>query len=278
MKLFKLMDWLFPSYFQMNVATAVVGGAIGSAVIGAAASSSAADTQAGAARDAAQMQADAAARARGDLAPYNQLGQSAINPLLSAMGYNSDFSVNSNSPLQQKFSFNPSDLSSTPGYQFALQQGLKSVSNSAASRGLGLSGAQLKGATSYATGLADQTYNSQYNNALNTYNTNYNTAANNANRLAGIVQQGQNSAAQVGSMGMTGAANQGNLLTQGANASAAGTIGAANAISGGINSAASGYLTNSYLNRLTGGTGVSGNTTIYGNADGSQAASGFGMA
>jgi hypothetical protein len=244
----------------LRVAAAVVGAGVASAAIGASASKSAANTQAGAANNAANLQYQATQNAQANLAPYNQLGQSAINPLLNAMGYNNDFSVNSNSPLQQQFSFNASNLDQTPGYQFALQQGLKSVQNSAASRGLGLSGAQLKGATNYATGLADQTYNQQYQNALSTYNTNYNTASNNANRLAGIVQQGQNSAAQVGSMGMTGAANQGNLLTQAGNANAAGTVGSANALSSGLNTAASGYMANSYLNNLLGN-----NSNIYGN-------------
>lgn len=217
------------------VAAAVVGGA----VIGGVASNMAAGKQASASNKAADMQADAANQMREDLSPYNELGNKAINPLWAAMGYQADKNgnmvVNPNAALQQKFSFNPSDLAKTPGYQFALQQGLRGTNNALAAQGLGLSGAQAKGLSTFATGLADQTYNQQYNNALSTYNTNYQTAANNVSNLQNLVNTGQNSAAQQGQAAVTGAAGAGNYLTQGANAQAAGITGAANAANSGIN-------------------------------------------
>jgi hypothetical protein len=55
------------------------------------------------------------------------------------------------------------ELAATPGYQFTLNQGLQAVQNSAAAKGLGVSGAALKGAADYATGLADSTYQTQFN-------------------------------------------------------------------------------------------------------------------
>lgn len=217
------------------VAAAVVGGA----VIGGVASNMAAGKQAKASNKAADMQADASAQMREDLAPYDELGNKAINPLWAAMGYTADKNgnmvVNPNAALQQKFSFKPSDLANTPGYQFALQQGLRGTNNALAAQGLGLSGAQAKGLSTFATGLADQTYNQQYNNALSTYNTNYQTAANNVSNLQNLVNTGQNSAAQQGQAAVTGAAGAGNYLTQGANAQAAGITGVANAANSGIN-------------------------------------------
>lgn len=57
-------------------------------------------------------------------------------------------------------------LEATPGYQFNLSQGLAATQNSAAARGLGVSGAALKGAATFATGLADSTYQQQFNNQL----------------------------------------------------------------------------------------------------------------
>lgn len=54
------------------------------------------------------------------------------------------------------------ELEQTPGYQFARSQGLQSVQNSAAARGLGVSGAAMKGAATFATGLADNTYQAQF--------------------------------------------------------------------------------------------------------------------
>lgn len=143
--------------------------------------------------------------------------------------------IDPNSTLQQKFGFDASNLDQTPGYQFALSQGLKSTNNALASQGLGLSGAQAKGLSNFATGLADQTYGNQYNRALSTYNTNYQVAANNVSNLQNLVNTGQNSAAQTGQAGLAAANNAGNYLTQAANASASGTVGTANALSNGVN-------------------------------------------
>jgi hypothetical protein len=131
----------------------------------------------------------------------------------------------------QRFSAPTADqAAATPGYQFTLQQGLKSTQNSAAARGLGTSGAALKGASAFSTGLADSTYNDVYQRALNTFNTNYSSAANNANRLSNLVGNGQNAAAGMGALGAQTTANIGNTLMSGANAQAAGTIGSANAL------------------------------------------------
>lgn len=72
-------------------------------------------------------------------------------------------------------------LESTPGYQFTLDQGLKATQNSFTSKGLGNSGAALKGAASFASGLADQTYSNRLNEYLNTYNSQFTNTLNNYN-------------------------------------------------------------------------------------------------
>jgi hypothetical protein len=245
-------------------------GSIASAAISGSASKSAANTQAQAAEDAAHLQNDQWNQTQANLQPYMDFGKGAINPLQTALGYNSDWSVNSSNPLQQKFSYGAfnaptaADAASTPGYQFTQTQGLKAVQNSAAARGLGVSGAAMKGAASYATGLADSTYNDVFNRALNTYNanyntaqgtfqTNYNSAANNANRLTGIVGSGQNAAATNGSLGAQAVGNIGNTLTSSANAQAAGTIGSANALTAGLNGAGNSALTYSLMTNNAGG-------------------------
>lgn len=217
------------------VAAAVVGGA----VVGGLASKSAANKQADAAENAAEMQQQTAEMTREDLSPYREAGVNAINPLLAAMGYtvgpNGKMTLNPKAALQQKFNFDPSKVAQTPGYQFALQQGLRGVQNQMANRGLGLSGAQLKGAESFATGLADQTYGQQYDRALSQFNTNYQVAANNVNNLQNLVNTGQNSAAQTGQLGQAAANNAGNYLTQAGNAQASGLIGMGNAANQGVN-------------------------------------------
>lgn len=137
--------------------------------------------------------------------------------------------------LTRQFSFDPSQLEQTPGYQFTLNQGLKSLANQNAAKGLGLSGAQQKGALEYATGLADNTYGQQYQRALQSYATNYGLASDQYNRLAGLAGMGQSSAAGVGNAGMQTGSMIGNLMTQGANAQASGLVGAANAQTQGAN-------------------------------------------
>ncbi len=49
-------------------------------------------------------------------------------------------------------------LRSTPGYQFAFDQGQRAVQTSAAARGTLLTGGTLKALAKFGTGLADQTY------------------------------------------------------------------------------------------------------------------------
>ena len=232
------------------VAAAVVGAAAVGAAGSAVASSNAAGAQKDAANSAAQQAQSAQDRLYNNQNPYMQVGYSALDR------YND---MIANGSLTPTFQFQPTmaQLEQTPGYQFALNQGLKGVQNSAAARGLGYSGAQIKGAEGFASGLASQTYQQQYQNALNNFNTNYQVTQNNANRLAGLVSLGQNAAAGVGNQGIQTASNIGNQLVGAGNAQAAGYIGIGNALSGGINNAATGYYLN---NALNGG----GQSSLYG--------------
>ena len=65
---------------------------------------------------------------------------------------------------------NPSSITSTPGYQFAYDQGLEAVNRTAAAKGQLGSGNRLYDLTKFGQGLASQTYNntvSQLGNFLN---------------------------------------------------------------------------------------------------------------
>lgn len=214
----------------MGLAAAIAGvgaaASIGGALISGGAAESAAHTQADAANRAADLQTERYNTTRGDLMPYNTAGQGA-NAQISAMG---------------PFNFAPTEanLETTPGYQFNLYQGEKGAANSAAARGLSGSGAALKGAATYATGLADSTYQNQFNNALQRYNTNL-------GRLQGQASLGENAGAQTGNFGTQAASNAGQALIGGANASAAGTVGVANAVSGGLNGLGNAFLTSQFL-------------------------------
>jgi hypothetical protein len=222
-------------------------GTIAGSVISGQASKSAADTQAQATEDAAHLQNDQWNQTQANLKPYMDLGSSYIDPLKNALA---------NSMLTQQFTApTAAQAQATPGYQFTQTQGLKAVQNSAAARGLGVSGAAMKGAASYATGLADSTYNDVFNRALQTFNTNYSSAANQVNRLQSVVGNGQNAAATNGSLGAAAVGNIGNTLMSGANAQAAGTIGSANAISSGLNGLAGNALTYGLMTNNAGSAG-----------------------
>lgn len=198
------------SFLQPILDPANIGGGL-SGQTAANASLSAAQMQQQSANYAANLQNQQFGQLQQNLSPYMNLGSSAI-PQLQQMLAGGGFQFN---PTQ-------SQLEQTPGYQFTLQQGLKGVNNQMSATGQNLSGAQAKGIANYTTGLANQTYQQQYQNALTSYQTNY-------GNLANLVNMGQNSAAGVGQAGMQNATNVGNTLMSGANAGAAGQVGAANA-------------------------------------------------
>jgi hypothetical protein len=162
-------------------------------------------------------------------------------------------------------------LEATPGYQFIRAQGLQSVQNSNAAKGLGLSGAALKGAGQYATGLASQTLGQQQG----IFQSNLNNIM---QPLEWAANLGQTAATRTGQNSLQATANQGNMITSGAAAQAAGQVGSANALAGGLNSAAGAgqnYLL--YNNLLNGGPtapqappwGATGSGSGWGNLGGS---------
>jgi len=190
----------------------------------------AADTQSAAANNAAAMQMQRFGQTREDLAPYRAYGTKGGDEIINRL-----------KELTAPFTPNQATLEATPGYQFTRDQGLKSVQNAAAAKGLGISGAALKGAANFATGLADSTYKTQFDiDQLNKTNA--------FNKLLGLTQVGANAAATTGQLGVNAANNAGNNMTSAGAAQAAGTVGSTNAIVGGLNNAAGMFSTYSMLN------------------------------
>jgi len=257
----------------MGIAGAVIGGA----ALTAGASALSSSNQASAAQSAANTQAQAANQASADtlaeyqqtaanLAPYNAAGQATIGPLqsyVSQYGQPDQGSGLSNAGQLNALLTNletpgnsASYISQLPGYQFILNQGQQGVANSNAAQGLGVSGAALKGAASYASGLADSTYSQQLQNIQNavTSNLNQNSAqqgnvTNAYNRLIGVSGLGENAAATSGAQGLQATNQAGNFSTSGAAAQAAGTIGSANALTSGLTGVTS-AATSAYPNYL----------------------------
>lgn len=69
-------------------------------------------------------------------------------------------------PYASGFEFTPGDLTADPGYQFQLTEGNRAADRASLARGNYYSGQALKEAQEFGQGLADTTYNSAFNRAL----------------------------------------------------------------------------------------------------------------
>lgn len=210
----------------------------GSQLAGSAKSSSAA-------KEASGMQQKQAEATMQELLPYVTSGYGALGPY-NALAQAGPFGGMPNWLGPQGASgifpqqMTQAELEATPGYQFTLGQGLKGVQSAAAARGLGVSGAALKGAGEYATQLANKTYQDQFAIAQKRFedalkmNEGYQSVLNNYTaRLHDAAALGSNAGAQtatantnainsaggyLSSAGMregSGIANTGNALNQG---------------------------------------------------------------
>lgn len=126
----------------------------------------------------------------------------------------------------------PSSVTSDPGYQFGMKQGIAAYDNSGAARGMRLSGAQAKGLTRFGQDYAG----TKYDNSLTRYGN-----------LAGLGQVGAGTIANA-------ASNYGNQASQNitgaGNAAASGYIGGANAVAGGVNNFLRSYQDSELLRRI----------------------------
>lgn len=234
------------------VATAIVGGAVIGGVVSAQGAKSAANTQAAAQDQASANQMAMFNTIQGQEQPFMNAGVTATNQLSGMLQPGGYLNNQSYTP----FSFDPSSITSSPGYQFAQKQGLAAVANNEAPNVGALSGPALKALTQFSTGNAAQYYNDYFNQALNQYTTNFNTQQtqqqNIFSRLANIANLGQNAASNTGQAGAslgTGAAQ----ATAAAGASqAAGTIGASNALSGAVGGIGNAFALNSILSSNSG--------------------------
>jgi hypothetical protein len=186
-------------------------------------------TQATAAKRAAQIQADAAAKAgqqqlaiyqqqRADQAPWMAAGETALGQLSAGTREGGKF----NKP------FTMADAQNMPAYKFALEQGQQALGRQAAMGGQNLSAQNLQGQMGLAEGLAAQYENQAFNQNLSQNNQQY-------NQLAGLANTGQVAVNQVGADAGAYGTAAANATNNAAAANASGVIGQANAVQGGIN-------------------------------------------
>lgn len=240
------------------VAGAIAGaGTIGSAAIASGASKSAANAQVQAAQDANAAQERMFNQQVALQEPFRQAGITGQNRLMELLG----LGTNTGSADFGKYSrdFSMADFEADPGYDFRFKEGLKALNNSMAARGLGVSGANIKGAQQYGQGLASQ----EYQNAFNRYQVN---RSNQINPLQSLAGQGQ-SATNVltGEAGNLGRSQAENTLQAG-NARASGYIGSANALTNAIGSGINSFI--GLRNLQNTGAGTYNPYGVYGSGSG----------
>jgi hypothetical protein len=190
-------SWLSNFFAKPGVPGALIsgaGGLLAANMTGNAARDAAARSgQASEAATALQAQQYADARARSQ--PFYNAG---VNALAQYQ----------NPELTRPFAM--SDFNADPGYGFRMDQGMKALNQSMASKGLGVSGTGIKGAMNFGQNLGSQEYQNAYNRYGQDQATRRNTLANIAGfgppAAAATTAAGTNYATNAGNMGM-GAAN-----------------------------------------------------------------------
>lgn len=145
--------------------------------------------------------------------------------------------------------FDVDDFEADPGYQFRLSQGADAIENSAAARGMQLSGANLKALNRFGQGFASNEYSNAWNRDAAEKDRSF-------NYLSGTSGQGLSAANATAGFGQQGANNISNLMTQSGNAQSAGIVGGANALQNGLTGAGnslSDYMMMKTLLRSPGG-------------------------
>lgn len=196
------------------IAAAAIGG--GAALLGGYLSSNAA-------KDAAQMQADAARDAMGiQKQMFDQ--QRSDNAQFRNAGYNA-LSQMQDGEFQKDFT--NADFVKDPGYDFRMQEGQKALERSAAARGGLMGGGFGRALSRYGQDYASNEYGNAYNRFNNDKNLRF-------NRLSAIANMGQNSVNMVGNAGQNFANQTGNIMASNANAQGAAGIAQANAWGGAL--------------------------------------------
>lgn len=211
-------------------------------VIGAGAATSAANTQANAANQAAQTNLGMFNTVNAQQLPYRQAGYNALAQLSAGTGAGPAAGGIDVGQLTRPFTAADLKTNLAPNYQFQLDQGVGAVKNAANLTGGLYSGNTLKGINDYAQNYAGNAYQQAFNN----YTTNQ---SNIFNRLASIAGLGQTANQATGNAAIQTGQNVGNAQVGAGAAQAAGQVGTANALSGGANNALGWYA----LSNIMGG-------------------------
>jgi len=198
-----------------------------SGLMGANATSNAADTQAQSARDANELMYRMYQEQKGLQEPFRGAGLTAQNQLLDLLGLSKNTGAAGFGKYAKDFSM--SDFTADPGYGFRLSEGQKALDRQAAARGGLISGSALKAATRFGQEMGSQ----EYTNAYNRYQTN---RANQLAPLGSLVSSGQAAASNTGAAAGNYGAGAGANITSAGAANAAGQVGSINALTNALGS------------------------------------------
>lgn len=120
--------------------------------------------------------------------PYQQFGTESTNRLATLMGLRPGDGSGSLMEMPTM-----AQLQMDPSYKFQFDQGMRAVNASAAARGMGLSGANIKGAQEFGQNLASTNYGNAYNRFMQ-------NRANQIAMLQGGVGTGMNAAQGIGGL------------------------------------------------------------------------------
>ena len=219
----------------------VAGTVVGSSLIGASASRSAAGAQATAAEQGTAAQERMFERQVQLQEPWRKAGEQALNKLI---------------PLTDYQKFGMAQFTADPGYAFRLSEGQKALERSAAARGGLLSGATGKALTRYGQEMGSQ----EYQNAFNRYQAERAAQLQPLQSLAGVGQTSANTLTNAsGVMG----SNIAEGLGSAAAARASGYVGGANALTSGLGTYLNYTQGQNMLAALRGGGGGVGIPTTY---------------
>lgn len=179
-------------------------------------------------------------RAQMALSPYATAGSQSLNLLMKYLQGDEaqKAGIGGGGPnLMSTFAPTMAQLEQTPGYQWAREQALGAMTNSAAAKGLGTSGNLLQGLGTTATGLASQTFQQQLENYMKqnqqAFNMLYAPSGLGATAAGGIADAATGAARQIGNAATGAGSVLGSGIMGQANAQATGM----NALFGGADNA-----------------------------------------
>jgi hypothetical protein len=187
------------------------------------------------AKDAANIQAEAAREAtaeqrrqydisRSDFGRWREAGSESVGRLRTLLGLSGAPATEGYGSLNRRFTMD--DFEADPvnqlGLQFGLDEGSKAIRRMFGAQGMGRSGAAAKGLTRFATDYAGSKAAESRSRFLQDQDITF-------NRLAGVSGLGQTATANTASLGAQTAANIGSNITGAGNARGAAAIAGANA-------------------------------------------------